>query len=306
MPTFSLTPTEGIFGTVISLTGTGFAVTTKIVIRWDVDLLPLGSGNEKSGVIMETIPATITTDGSGDFTATIVPMNHVWDSIRITAFDGNDTEEAFFNQLREVEYCTAKDVADWLRITIDSNTDPSKEMIDDYIISNEDEMDNVMLHTFLVERQVKEVFDVNRVWDWGRGLPIYPKHRHLKDFDPKQGDQVEIWNSNGWVDQSTMRIFFEEIKGVVYIRGYLFTILTKMRFRLTYRYGGTDEMQAIPKDIKRCCVLMTAMNVLETDFAMSQIPYGGEGNVDKDKIMTRWQTRIDRILQRRSEVITIW
>ena len=308
MATFSISPTSGIFGTTITLTGLGFLANTTITITYkSVDQLPDGINATGTGVVVTpTVPAIITTDSSGDFSATMTPINHVWDDNTITVTDGTTTKTATFTLIREPEYCSASDVADWLRITINKNTDPNTTMINDYIISNEDEMDNITLHTYLKERQVTEIFDVNRVWDWGRGLPIYPRHHNLKPFDKTKGDKVEIWNSNGWVDQSTMRIFFEEVKGVIYIRGYLFTILTKMRFRITYRYGGTFENQQIPKDIKRCCVLMTAMNILETDFQMSQIAYGGEGNVDKDKIMTRWQLSIDRILQRRSDILTIW
>lgn len=307
MATFSVSPTSGVFGTTITLTGTGFLPAKTITIRYDVIIPPPNQVvPQLSGTVPTTTPAVITTDGSGDFSATIVTISHKWDDIIISATDGTTTINDTFTLIREVEYCTVKDVADWLRITINANSDPNTTMITDYIISNEDEMDNIMLHTFLVERQVLEIFDVNRVWDWGRGLPIYPRHHNLKDFDITKGDGLEVWNGNGWVDQSNQRIYFEEIKGVVYIRGYLFTILTKLRFRLTYRYGGTKEWQMIPKDIKRCCILMTGINILETDFQMSQIAYGGEGNVDKDKIMTRWQTRIDKILQRHSDIMTIW
>lgn len=293
MAAITLSPTEGSFPTTITVTGTSFAISTDITIKY-------------AGISVDTTPSTVTTDGSGGFSATIVTPNYVYDENTISATDGTTTVTADFTLLREPEYCQPSDVADWLRIDINANTDPNTTMIKRWIIENEDEMDRVMGHTFLSERQVTEVLDVNRLWDWGRGLPLLIRHRSIKTFDVSKGDKLEVWNGSGWVDQSSQRIYFEEIKGTVYVKGYLFTILTKSRFRITYRYGGTKEMQKIPKDVKRCCVLMTSMNVLETDFQMSQIPYGGEGNVDKDKIMDRWQKRIDRILRDRSEIISIW
>lgn len=308
MPSLTINPTEGNFGTVITLTGTGFAINTGITIRYGV--LPTVPQNPNrdglSGTIMVTIPSTVTSDGSGDFSATIVPPNYVYDDNTISAFDGTDTAEAIFDHLRSPQYCQASDIEDWLRITINLNSDPNKIMIEDWIISNEDDMDIEMGHTFLEERQVREVFNVTRLWHWGRGLPIYPRHRNLKEFDITKGDRLEVWNGNGWQDQSSQRINFEIIKGITYIKGYLFTILVDARFRLTYRYGGNQEMQKIPKDIKRCAILMTASNVLETDFTMSQIPYGGEGNIDKDKILQRWDKKIKDIILRRSELTTIW
>lgn len=293
MATFSISPEEGSYGTVITLTGTAFAISTVITVKY-------------GGITVVTTPSTITTNGSGNFNATIVPPNYVYDENTITVTDGTTTLTAEFDLLREPEYCSVKDVADWLRITINANTDPNVVMVKDWIISNEDDMDITMGHTFLTERSVTEVFDVVELWDWARGMPILPRHRALKPFDITKGDKLEVWNGVGWQDFSTQQMYFEEIKGTLYIKGYSFTILTKSRFRITYRYGGNHEMQKIPKDIKRCAILMTALNVLETDFQMSQIKYGGEGNVDKDKIMTRWQTKIDKILQHRSEIIGIW
>jgi len=51
---------------------------------------------------------------------------------------------------------------------------------------------------------------------------------------------------------------------------------------------------------------MTAINILETDFKMSQIAYGGDGQVNKDKIMDRYQKKIDSIINDHSEIITVW
>ena len=292
-PVIVITPTEGAFGTVITITGTLFNIEDEIGITY-------------GGIPIITTPSVIISDSVGSFSATITPPNYVYDFNTISATDGIHTATTEFDHIRKPEYCSAKNIADWLRITISPNTDPNTSMVEEFIIDNEDQMDYEMGHTFLQERQVKEIMSVTRLWDWGRGMPIFPRHRGLKPFDPLKGDRLEVWNGSGWVDQSRQRIYFEEVKGTVYIKGYLFTILTKDRFRLTYRYGGNQEMQKIPKDIKRCAVLMTALNILETDFKMSQISYGGEGNVDKQKIMDRWQDKIDKILRQRSEIITIY
>ena len=288
MASLEITPKEGNFETVITVRGNGFESESETRITY-------------SDILLDTV----TTDVNGNFETQITPPNYVWDENTISASDNVNKASAMFDHLREPQYCTVQDVADWLRITINSNTDPNTTMIKDWIISNEDEMDIEMGHTFLKERQTTEVFNITRLWDWGRGLPIFPRHRNIRDFDVTKGDKFEVWNSAGWVDQSTQRIHFENVKGALYVKGYLFTILVKDRFRVTYRYGGNQEFQKIPKDIKRCAILMTALNVLETDFQMSQIPYGGEGNVDKDKIMNRWQNKINKILRHRSEITTI-
>ena len=51
---------------------------------------------------------------------------------------------------------------------------------------------------------------------------------------------------------------------------------------------------------------MTCLDILSTDFQMSQIAYGGEGNIDKNRVMDRWQTEIDQIIWSRSEITSTW
>lgn len=293
MAGLTISPTEGAFGTTINLTGTGFAVSTNITVTY-------------AGITVVTTPSTITTDGSGNFTGSIVPPNYTYDENEIIASDGTDTASATFNLTREPEYCTVADVADSLRITINSNTDPNTKMVKDWIIENEDEMDYTMGHTFLKERQVTEVLSVPPLWDFGRGMPLLVRHRNIKPFDISKGDKLEVWTGAGYQDRSNSRLIFEEINGVLYVKGYTFTILRKLRFRITYRYGGNQTMQAIPKDIKRACRYLTMINILETDYKMSLIGYGGEGAIDKDKLIEKYQKKADDIIRKRSEIIVQW
>jgi len=95
----------------------------------------------------------------------------------------------------------------------------------------------------------------------------------------------------------------------LYIRGYIYTILRKNRFRITYRYGGVKEYvegEEIPRDIRKACKLLTCIDILSTDFAASDIPYGGEGQVGKDYIMEKWQNEANEIIQSHSEILTVW
>lgn len=218
--------------------------------------------------------------------------------------------------VRTPKYCQSKDIADWIRIDINSNTDPNTDMVENYIMANEDEIDRLTQHTWLTDKQVVEVFTVNKLWDWGRGLPIYPRHRNLVDFDQAAGDKLEIWDGDSWELQDVPPgggglVYFETVKGIAYLRGYLFTILRQSRFRLTYRYGGDNETsisetEIIPRDVQKACKLMTCIDILSTDFHMSQIAYGGEGNVDKGNIMEKWQREVDRIVWSHSEITTVW
>lgn len=218
--------------------------------------------------------------------------------------------------MRTPVYCTANDIADWLRVDINANTDPTLSMVEEYIMDNEDRIDRLTGHTWLPDRQAVEEFSTTKLYDWGRGMPLMPRHRNIKPFSAVDGDKFELWDGDSWIEQTVAPgndgiIYFQEIKGITYVRGYLFTILKTNRFRVTYRYGGNNdnvisETQTAPRDIKKCCKLMTCLDLLSTDFQMSQVAYGGEGNVDKDKVMNRWQKEIDNIIWTHSEIISTW
>ncbi|NIT99614.1 MAG: hypothetical protein GWN01_01315 [Nitrosopumilaceae archaeon] len=217
---------------------------------------------------------------------------------------------------RSPEYCTVKNVADWLRIDINKNTDPNTAMVEEMIMENEDHIDQETGHSWRTDKQyAKDTFDVSEVYDYGHGMYLPLKHRNMVlPWDTAKGDKFEIWDGIRWNEFSIntpvsddVLINFEEKKGILYIRGYIYTILRKNRFRITYRYGGSSEhVGTVPKDIKRACKLLTSIDILSTDFAMSQIAYGGEGNVDKQKIMDRWQKRIDKIIWNHSEILGVY
>lgn len=219
---------------------------------------------------------------------------------------------------RTPQYCQVKDIANWIRVDINANTDPTKDMVSEYIMDNEDRIDRMTQHSWLTDKQVTEEFSVTKLWDWGRGMPLFPRHRNLQQFDDVLGDTFELWDGSSWVDNTPVvanggsdQIYFQEIKGIIYLRGYIFTILKTNRFRIKYRYGGDNdatlsETETVVRDIKKACKLMTSLDLLATDFQMSQVSYGGEGNVDKQKVMDRWQKEIDEIIWSHSEVTSVW
>ena len=296
MSAITLDPTEGLIEETISITGTGFDASTDITISY----------GRITGI--DTTPETITTDGSGNFTATITPPVFYGTST-IEATDGTNPAEADYLLVREPKYCSVSDIADRLRIDINANTDPNITMIKNFIMQNEDDFDRETQHTFTTDKLVTETMDVNRLWHWLRGMPLYMRHRNIREFDPSKGDRVEVFNGEVWNDvtiPSPSGIYVEGYRGIVYIRGYIFTLLVKNRFRITYRYGGDNEGLSIPLDIQKALILRTCIDILESDFKMSQIGYGGDQNVNKEAIISRWGKEVERITDNHRELTTIW
>lgn len=210
------------------------------------------------------------------------------------------------------EYCTVKDIADWLRIDINENTDPNIEMINEFILVAQEMIDRGTAHSWQTEKQKRnEVHDIpDSLWDYGQGIPIFLQHRMIKTpFDVSKGDKFEIWDGITYIEQDVSEndnfIHFEKTSGTYYIRGFFFTILRKKRFRITYRYGSDQENEIVPRDIKRACILQVAIDILSTDWQMSQITFGGEGGIGKEAMIRKWEKKVDDIIDDHAEFITI-
>ena len=258
---------------------------------------------------LDTMPnRTIVTDDSGGFVTTFLPPPF-YGTRAIKASDGTNSAEINYTLIREPQYCSVANVADRLRIDIGANTDPNIRMIKRFIMQNEDDFDRETMHTFTKDKLVTEVVDVTRLWHWLRGMAVYMHHRNIREFDPARGDKVEVFDGLGWRTASlpnSSGVYVEGYKGIVYIRGYIFTLLVKNRFRITYRYGGDSQGLDIPLDISKAIELMTASDVLESDFKMSQIAYGGDANINKSSVLDKWAKDIERIKDNHRELITIW
>jgi len=213
---------------------------------------------------------------------------------------------------RSPEYCSKEDIADWLGIDINANTDPNTTMVENWIMDNEDVIDDETGHSWLTKRQYTEIFNVSDVYDYGRGMYLPVKHHDMKVWDEAQGDLFEIWDGQQWQAQTVTEpdifVNFEITKGIIHIRGYIYTIIRNARFRFTYRYGGSREKvdsQTLPRDIKKACKLLTSIDLLSRDFKMSQIAYGGEGNVDKSSMIALWERQVKKIIWNKSDILTV-
>lgn len=216
-----------------------------------------------------------------------------------------------------VEYCTVNDIANRLRVDINANTQVNTGMVEDFILQAQERIDRKTGHSWRAERQMRnDEFDTTRVYDWGHGMPLYLKHRQVKvPLDKNKGDRVEFWDGQQYVDLDTISnnvianegfFHIDTVKGILYIRGWFLSYFRKNKFRITYRYGSDQEGELIPEDIRKCCILIVCIDILNTDFKMSQIAYGGEGNINKEKVMQMWEREIKEIISSHKEMQVIW
>ncbi len=206
-------------------------------------------------------------------------------------------------------YCSVGDVSDYLRVPITANTTPNKAQIEKIINRKEAEFERRVGHAWRSKKIHKEMHDLPLLYTYGWGTPIFLKHRRIYDFDADQGDKIEIWQGasstwenildNGqWYDTNYER-------GIVYLRGFIFSILRNNRVRVTYRYGGEDYAgdTTIPDDIADCVIKMTCIEILNTSFRMDELPTGGMTNTSETK--QKWEEDIEKCIENRRELFVV-
>lgn len=202
-----------------------------------------------------------------------------------------------------VTYCTHTDVANFLRITIDGTTTPSQAQVELIINRMEDEIDRRTGHAWRTTTITNELHDLPLLYTYGWGTPIFLQHRNLLAFSTGAGDKIEVWNGTTFADVSGdvgTSINFEPVRGKIYYRGLLFTIMRKNRVRITYRYGDA----VVPGDIKEAVIKMVAIDLLSASFKMDTIPMGSKG-ISPDESMFIWRMDVERLIKNREEVMVI-
>lgn len=206
-------------------------------------------------------------------------------------------------------YCTSQDVAEFMRINLSEITIPNRAMLDNFITRNEELIDRRTGHTFGRTKQTDYLYyDLPLIYTYGWGTPINLKNRDIKTkagtlrLDSAQGDRLEMWN--GSIDSFTditddPRYHVVSERGVIYLRGMIFTIMRKLRIRVKYRYGSST----VPGDIKKACILLTVLDLIRSSFKMDELPFGG--SKDKEKSIKDWEDEIERIIRNREEVYVL-
>lgn len=205
-------------------------------------------------------------------------------------------------------YCSRDDVRRQLQLgyTFDGSSIPTADDVDEFIFEAQDGIDAETNHAW------RETTVSNEYYDWpsppayrrGAGIAIYMKHRKIRDLSSVDGDKIEIWNGQEYVDWLSTKtegrgadFWIDLNQGVLYIYQW-HTYYLERPIRLTYRYGETT----VPRDIQKCCTKMVAIELVQSD-DRSQIlnETGDVGKVTQQSRVDQWQKDVDKILDRRRE-----
>ena len=206
-------------------------------------------------------------------------------------------------------YASSGDVADFLRIGIDETTTPNITQIEKIIVRKEEVFDRRTGHTFGRAKTVAdEQHDVPLVYAYGWGSFITLKHREIRVnacnvqlLCTCAGDKIELWNGTSYTCLGADNSQYNAIasRGEIYVRGLLFSILRRNRFRITYRYGSTT----VPGDVEDAIIKMTCIDVLKGSLKMDVVPFGGA--IKPMELIRGWEDDIDQVVRNREEVFFI-
>ncbi len=205
-------------------------------------------------------------------------------------------------------YASVEDIADFLRIPIDSTTVPNNTQVSKLIARAQDKLDRRTGHAWRLRTVTQEQHDLPLLYRFGWGTMISLHHRRIYALDTNEGDVLEIWGgSTGQYSDITQNnaVWEEKVNmGEIFLRGFLFSILRANRIRITYRYGGepgdTFANIAVPADVEEATVKLVAIDLLTSSLRMDQLPMGNSA-IDINDSITRWQADVDRIIRNREE-----
>lgn len=202
-------------------------------------------------------------------------------------------------------YCTAAQVFQVLQEAVPSAHsdvgEMSKSDVEERIMEAEDDVDRLTGQAWRERLVTEEYLDIDRDLIDEEGFALIDLGKiHIKDFDGGQGDKIEVWQGNAFVDWVATKTSgrnndYHVVKdaGELYIRlgAHGTTSLAHLgsprnRVRVTYRYG----LSTVPHAIRSATRLLVAVDMLQgTEFG----EHGRGDGVDRINLESRAQ-RLER------------
>ena len=194
----------------------------------------------------------------------------------------------------------------------DDNSTPSKEDVESILLEAETIVEQETGHAWQEKTVTNEYHDIPEFYPNFpyRELKIKLDHRKIKPFDGGEGDKIEVWNGNEYVDYvdtkiegrgSTGDYWVNYEDGEVYIQLYS-RVDRKRAFRITYRFGETT----VPRDIRQATALLAASLLLQSDDRIQLVSDTNNPlSVSHDQRANNWRKRATRILRNRAEFTAI-
>lgn len=203
-------------------------------------------------------------------------------------------------------YCEPADVARFFEQydDFDDSTNPTSSDVEELIWEQMEYIDRQTGHAWRPNTVVDEVRDLVNRYYWWAGVPVPLSKRDVREFDPDEGDKLEVWEGGYWDDWAESKTYgreedywMDKTSGILWLRDrYIFR--RHPRMRLTYRYGNPD---GATRSIRQATAKLVAADLLASDRYSMNVP-GTDGNIGEQSMMEKWQEDAQAIIDERNEV----
>lgn len=189
---------------------------------------------------------------------------------------------------------------------------PTRDQVCRMICANEDQIDLRLKRSWRPNRVVDLMLDIPRYQhdenSWRSDYFLYggytiPLHRDILPWDPDKGDRLLLRNYAGqWQDVShnlsddalgSQNFTFDYKGGRLILR----THFRQPRYnglRITYRYGDEEGTEP-PQGIQRLCCLMTAKQIINSQFWVVKVGTGKDIANVKNSMLKNWDDEMNAI-----------
>jgi hypothetical protein len=164
-----------------------------------------------------------------------------------------------------------------IRFEFDATSLPTLDEVNEWILEAEDDIDDITRKSWRLNTLTRpEYHDYRSKQVYGRyvdrsGRRIYQirfNNQDIRTIDGGEGDKIEIWDGNQWIDfvaEKTLgQAMYEDDYYIDYGRNSIFLfnsfpIPGSNTIRLTYRWG----LAIVPKSIQRICTWIVGADINE-------------------------------------------
>lgn len=233
-----------------------------------------------------------------------------------------------FTYLESPTYCTPQEVMDFLML-VDNRGEPFKvtetsmpnyNTIAKRIVEAEAFIESTTRTAFVERRVEKEIRNADSAWpgtygyygilatsgfDYGaqsffKGCPVKLSRSNILPIDYTKGDMVEIRRYGSfWTPVPNEMIWQDETKGIIYVKSLFFQ--KDASIRVTYRYGKGP----VPADLKRACILKTALLIMQTEFYLAKFSQSPDFLEMRNQALNAWTWELRDLMRPYSTTVTV-
>ncbi len=188
-----------------------------------------------------------------------------------------------------------------------TSTNPTKATVTEWIEESQDHIDQETMHAWRTVTVTKEQHHLEAPhYQLRDGSEIKLLHRNITTL-ASGTDLLEVWDGTQYLDYLANKTegrnndyWAKEEMGFIFIKTYPAYTPRTFGVRITYRFGDST----VPGDIRRACILLTAINFLQSEDRSVLLPEG-TSNIPYQSKSESWQKNADEIMDKRREIVLI-